>query len=92
MRRRRQVRPGGPLPPAVRGGPRDRASWRRLLDGDGIDPADPRALIVRRVLGDGRVWGTTSISLTTLGTDAMTGYDFTAAPGDPQAWRAVPLS
>jgi hypothetical protein len=44
------------------------------------------------VLGDGRVWGTTSISLTTLGTDAMTGYDFTAAPGDPQAWRAVPLS
>jgi uncharacterized protein with NRDE domain len=78
--------------PLFEAAPRDRASWRRLLDGDGIDPADPRALIVRRVLGDGRVWGTTSISLTTLGTDAMTGYDFTAAPGDPQAWRAVPLS
>jgi uncharacterized protein with NRDE domain len=71
---------------------RDRASWRRLLDGDGLDPADARALIVRRELDGGRVWGTTSISLTTLGVDAMTGYDFTADPGDPAAWRPIPLA
>jgi len=71
---------------------RDRASWLRLLDGDGIDPSDDRALIVRRDLGDGRIWGTTSISLTTLGPDGAAGYDFTAAPGDPGAWRPIPLS
>ncbi|MFB9839848.1 hypothetical protein ACFFNX_47650, partial [Actinoallomurus acaciae] len=77
--------------PLFEAAPRDAASWRRLLDGDGLDPADARALIVRREFDDGRVWGTTSISLTTLGVDAMTGYDFTAAPGDPAAWRPVPL-
>jgi uncharacterized protein with NRDE domain len=71
---------------------RDRAAWLRPLDGDGLDPADDRALIVRRDLGDGRVWGTTSISLTALGPDRAVAYDFTAAPGDPRAWRPIPLS
>jgi uncharacterized protein with NRDE domain len=66
----------------------DRTAWLRLLDGDGLDPSDDRALIVRRDLGDGRIWGTTSISLTTFGPDGVT-YDFTAAPGDPAAWRPV---
>jgi uncharacterized protein with NRDE domain len=77
--------------PLFEAAPRDRASWRRLLDGDGLDPADDRALIVRRALDGGRVWGTSSITLTTLGRDRLTGYDFTAAPGDPGAWRPVPL-
>ena len=64
--------------------------WLPLLDGGGITPDDPRALIVRRDLGDGRIWGTTSISLTALWPDAVR-YDFTGAPGDPAAWYPVPV-
>lgn len=71
---------------------RDREAWMRLLDGDGLDPSENRALIVRRDLGDGRVWGTTSISLTALGPEGVMSYDFTAAPGDSGAWHPIPLS
>jgi hypothetical protein len=68
--------------------PRDRDAWRALLDGDGLDPADDRALIVRHRLPDGRIWGTGSITLVSLGSHAV-GYDFTATPGDPRAWYPV---
>ena len=64
--------------------------WLPLLNGDGIGPDDERALIVRRDLGGGRIWGTTSISLVAA-TAAGLRYDFTAAPGDPAAWFPVPL-
>lgn len=64
--------------------------WLPLIDGDGISPDDQRALIVRRDLGGGRIWGTTSISLFAA-TAAGLRYDFTAAPGDPAAWSPVPL-
>ena len=88
--------------PRIRGAPRPvprpgdlvaRAwgDWLPLLDGDGITPGDPRALILRRDLGDGRVWGTTSTSLVALWPDAVR-YDFTGAPGDPAAWRSVPTA
>jgi len=63
-------------------------AWLPLINGDGIPPDDPRALIVRRDLGDGRVWGTTSISLVSLSPEALR-YDFTAAPGEPTAWYPV---
>jgi hypothetical protein len=66
-------------------------AWLPLMNGDGIGPEDPRALIVRRDLGDGRIWGTTSISLVALGPDGPR-YDFTAVPGDPDAWQPVPVS
>jgi hypothetical protein len=66
-------------------------AWLPLLTGDGLAPDDPRALIVRRDLDDGRVWGTTSISLVALRPDALR-YDFTARPGDPGAWYPVPAS
>jgi hypothetical protein len=62
--------------------------WFPLVNGDGIDPADERALIVRRDLADGRIWGTTSISLVALSPAGLR-YDFTGLPGDPAAWRAV---
>ncbi|HUA31543.1 MAG TPA: NRDE family protein [Streptosporangiaceae bacterium] len=62
--------------------------WVPLLNGDGLAPDDTRALIVRRNLGSGRIWGTTSISVVALG-EAGTRYDFTAAPGDPLAWHQV---
>ena len=77
-------RPGDPVTRAWKG-------WLPLLDGDGIPPDDPPALIVRRNLGDGRVWGTTSTSLVALWPDAVR-YDFTAAPGDATAWRSVPTA
>lgn len=76
-------RPGDPVPRAW-------GAWLPLLNGDGLGPEDPRALIVRRDLGDGRIWGTTSISLVAL-SRAGVRYDFTAAPGDPQAWQPVPV-
>jgi uncharacterized protein with NRDE domain len=69
---------------------RDRAAWLRVLDGDGLDPAEDRALIVRRDLGDGRTWGTTSVTLVALGSGV--GYDFSAAPGHHDAWHPVPMA
>jgi Transport and Golgi organisation 2 len=66
------------------------AAWLPLLDGDGLAAGDPRALIVRRDLGGGRIYGTTSISLVALSPGGLR-YDFTAAPGDPRAWRQVPV-
>jgi hypothetical protein len=61
--------------------------WLPLLDGDGLAPDDPRALIVRHDLG-GRNWGTTSVSLVAVG-PALARYDFTASPGDPASWYPV---
>jgi hypothetical protein len=66
------------------------SGWLPLLNGAGLSPDDPRALIVRRDLGDDRIWGTTSISLVALTPDGIR-YDFTARPGDPAAWYPVPL-
>lgn len=82
--RRPLPRPGDPVARAW-------GDWLPLLDGDGIAPDDPRALIVRRDLGDGRVWGTTSTSLVALWPDAVR-YDFTGTPGDAAAWRPVPTA
>jgi len=64
--------------------------WLPLLAGGGLDPGDPRALLVRHDFGDGRVWGTTSVSLVAL-TPRGLRYDFSACPGDPDAWDPVPL-
>jgi uncharacterized protein with NRDE domain len=63
-------------------------AWLPLVNGDGIGPYDERALIVRRDLPDGRIWGTTSISLISLDA-ADVRYDFTASPGEPSAWYSV---
>jgi Transport and Golgi organisation 2 len=77
-------RPGRPVPEAW-------GAWLPVLNGDGIPPDDPRALIVRRDLSGGRIWGTTSMSLVALSPDGVR-YDFTGAPGDPAAWYPVPVS
>ena len=45
---------------------------------------------MRRDLGPGRIWGTTSISLVALSPDGVR-YDFTGTPGDPAAWYPVPV-
>jgi hypothetical protein len=64
--------------------------WLPLLTGDGIPPEDPRALIVRHDVGQGRIWGTTSVSLVALSPDEVR-YDFTGTPGDQAAWYPVPV-
>ena len=74
--------PGQPTPEAW-------GAWLPLVDGDGLDPRDNRALIVRRNLGGGRIWGTSSISLVALSADGVLRYDFTAQPGNPAAWYPV---
>jgi len=61
--------------------------WVRLLDGDGLDPADPRALLVgRRVAG--RRYGSTSASLVAVRADQIR-YDFCAAPIGPSNWSRI---
>lgn len=64
--------------------------WFALLNGDGIGPDDPRALIVRHDLGDGRVYGTSSMTLVAL-SPAVVRYDFCATPVDPDQWHEVPI-
>ncbi len=73
--------------------------WLDLVSGDGLPATDPRALIVRRELPDGRIWGSSSVSLVSLaraGAEAAR-YDFAAVPAsgealpapDGYAWRTV---
>jgi Transport and Golgi organisation 2 len=73
-------RPG--LPPVTAWG-----RWLELLAGDGLDPADPRALIMRRVF-DGRAYGSTSACLVALSASGVR-YDFTADPSRPSSWYEV---
>jgi hypothetical protein len=63
--------------------------WLTLASGDGLDPEDPAAIIVRRDLPDGRVYGTTSVTLVALADDAVR-YDFQPHPGNPDGWYPVP--
>lgn len=63
-------------------------AWLPLIDGDGLARADHRALLPLIDFGDGKVWGTTSVSLVALAADGAR-YDFSALPGDPAAWTRV---
>jgi uncharacterized protein with NRDE domain len=62
-------------------------SWIDLLRGDGLDPSDERALLVRKQI-EGRTYGTTSSSLMALSKDGVR-YSFTPTPSDPASWREV---
>jgi hypothetical protein len=75
--------------PSPQSGPTATAwgDWLPLIDGDGLDPRDPRALVVRQELG-GRIAGTVSTTLVALGRDTVR-YDFTSTPGVPGGWRTV---
>jgi hypothetical protein len=66
--------------------------WLPLAAGDGLDTAAPGAIIVRRELPDGRIWGSTSETLVALAADGRLRYDFQPAPPDPAAWYAVDVS
>jgi hypothetical protein len=65
--------------------------WLTLAAGDGLDPADPAGIIVRHQLPDGRVHGTTSVTLVGL-SDGAVRYDFQPHPGSPDGWYPVPVS
>jgi Transport and Golgi organisation 2 len=65
--------------------------WLTLAAGDGLDPADPAGIIVRHQLPDGRVHGTTSVSLVALADDGIR-YDFQPQPGSAGGWYPVSLS
>jgi hypothetical protein len=54
--------------------------WLDLVEGDHLDTADPRALILRREVADGVVWASTSVSLVALGRDGVR-FDFSGRPG-----------
>jgi len=69
--------PGSPGNPGSPGGP------------PGIETG---AIIVRRELPDGRVWGSTSVSLVALAADGTVRYDFQPVPADPATWYPVDLS
>jgi hypothetical protein len=66
--------------------------WLTLAGGDdpaaGDDVTDG-AIIVRRELPDGRVWGSTSVSLVALSRDGRLRYDFQPVPADPTTWYPV---
>ena len=62
--------------------------WLTLASGDGLDPADPAAIIVRRDLPDDRVYGTTSVTLVALAADGLR-YDFQPHPGSQDGWYPV---
>ena len=57
------------------------ADWLALAEGDGLPATDPRAIIVRRELPDGRIWGTTSVTLVALSHHGIR-YDFQPVPGE----------
>lgn len=61
--------------------------WLALADGDGLAPDDPRTIVARRELPDGRSWGTTSQTLVALGPDSVR-YHFRPVPGE---WYQIPL-
>jgi hypothetical protein len=60
--------------------------WLTLV-GDGQDGAG--AIIVRHELPDGRVYGSTSVSLVALAADGRLRYDFQPVPADPTTWYSV---
>jgi hypothetical protein len=66
-------------------------SWLRIVDGDGLDPSDHRALVLRRDFGERGIWGTGSISLVGMRPDGVR-YDFSGTPGDPSAWTTMPVA
>lgn len=63
-------------------------AWLPIVDGDGLDPSDHRALVLRRDFGERGLWGTGSIALVGLRTDGIR-YDFNATPGDPGGWQSM---
>ena len=65
-------------------------NWLTLAGGDDLPEGDPAAIVVRHELPDGRVYGTTSVSLVALGPHGLR-YDFQPVPADPTTWYSVSI-
>jgi Transport and Golgi organisation 2 len=78
--------PAGPALPIAQAW----GDWLTLASGDGLDPADPAAIIVRRDLPDGQLYGTGSVTLVALARDAAR-YDFQPHPGSRDGWYSVAI-
>ncbi|MHA6757825.1 NRDE family protein [Streptacidiphilus sp. PAMC 29251] len=61
--------------------------WLPLVEGDGLDPSDPRALLLRQDV-DGRAAGTTSMTMVALGRDTLR-YDFHGTPVTSGPWANI---
>lgn len=75
--------------PLLAAAPSTRDAWIQLLAGDGLDPGDERALVVRKEI-EGRTYASTSATFVTLAADQI-GYSFTPTPADPSSWYDVEL-
>ena len=60
--------------------------WLALAAGDGLAATEPGAIIVRRELPDGRIYGSTSVTLVALAADGRLRYDFQPDPADRATW------
>jgi Transport and Golgi organisation 2 len=79
-------RPSGePGPPAAQAW----GEWLVLAVGDGLNPGDQAAIVARRDLPGGRIWGSTSLSLVALAADGGMRYDFQPHPGATTGWYPV---
>jgi hypothetical protein len=68
--------------------------WLTLAAGDGLSDTDPAAIVVRHELPDGRIYGTTSVTLVALSPSSNSSglrYDFQPVPTDPTTWYSVDL-
>ena len=81
-----------PRPEPAAGGPTESAwgDWLPIVTGDGLALDGDAALIQRRDFGDGRIWGSSSVSLLALGPELLR-YDFATAPvpADGSGWRRM---
>lgn len=80
-------------PPGDRAAPVSGAwgQWLTLADGDGLPRDDPRAILARRTLPDGRPWGSTSQTLVAIARDGLR-YDFRSVSGPTPGSGCVPGS
>lgn len=68
--------------------------WGEWLDpasGAGLPWDDPRALVMRRRLPDGRVFASLSVTLVALAEQGLR-YDFCPQPDDPDTWHEIDTS
>jgi hypothetical protein len=68
----------------------DWKDWRETATGAGLPSEDPRTMIVRHELPDGRTFGSLSVTLLALAPGGIH-YEFTGDPRDPEAFARVPV-
>ena len=68
--------------------PSDLAAWRDLMAGDGLDPGDERALVVRKEI-EGHLYGTTSRHAARPVAATRSATSSPRTPGEPSSWYEV---